>query len=204
VIDHLVYATPNLAATVAELRKTWGIELVEGGAHVGRGTRNYLAGLGSGSYLEVIGPDLDQPTPRAPRPFGVDDIEQARLVTWCARPVKPLDNVVQDAADAGFDLGSVIPMSRKRPDGQLLEWELTVRSGPPHPIVPFCISWGSTEHPTLRLAQTTTLVELVLTDRDSSSWNNILDAIGESVRVHDGPQSIAGILRTPRGEFTLS
>jgi Glyoxalase-like domain len=199
-----VYATPNLAATVSELRSLWGIELVEGGPHIGRGTRNFLAGLSNNTYLEVIGPDPDQPTPKAPRPFGVDDIDRARLVTWCARPNRPLDDVVRATADVGFDIGSVMAMSRRRPDGELLEWELTVRPGAPHPIVPFCISWGTTVHPTLSLTQTTWLAELVLTDTKPASFNRILDAIGETIRVKQGARSIAAVLSTPRGQLILA
>jgi Glyoxalase-like domain len=204
VIDHLVYATPDLERTVADLRSRWAIELVEGGPHLGRGTRNFLAGLGSGSYLEVIGPDPDQAAPKSPRPFGIDDVGRARLVTWCARPNLPLAEVVRAVADAGFDLGSVLPMSRRRPDGELLEWELTVRPGPPHPVVPFCIYWGTTAHPTLSLTDTTLLSELILTDPDPALCNRILHAIGEPNCVQAGPLSISCVLRTPLGKLILT
>jgi Glyoxalase-like domain len=203
VIDHLVYATPDLEATVSDLRSNWGIDLVEGGPHVGRGTRNYLAGLGNGQYLEVIGPDHDQPAPLAPRPFGVDDIEFAQMITWCARPDRPLNDVVKAASLAGFDLGSVIAMSRKRPDGKLLEWELTVRPGPPHPIMPFCISWGATEHPTQTLTNSTLLTELMLTNEHPTLYNKCLAAIGETILVTEGSQSIQCVLTTPHGELIL-
>lgn len=203
-IDHLVYGTPDLERTVADLRSQWDLELVEGGPHLGRGTRNFLAGLGNGSYLEVIGPDFEQKTPKAPRPFGVDDLGEARLVAWCARPNLPLAALVRAVADVGFDMGSVLPMSRRRPDGQVLEWELTVRPGPPHPIVPFCISWGATPHPTLTLTNSTLLSALVLTDPDPVVAHEILDAIGETTRVHHGSRSIAAVLQSPNGELVLT
>ena len=45
-IDHLVYASVNLADTVAELDSRFGVSLTPGGQHLGLGTRNYLADLG--------------------------------------------------------------------------------------------------------------------------------------------------------------
>jgi hypothetical protein len=203
-VDYLVYATPRLDETVERLRKDWGIDLVPGGPHVGRGTRNYLAGLGNGSYLEVIGPDLDQETPRTPRPFGVDDLASEQLVTWCSRPANELSLVVQRASAAGYDMGTITAMSRRRPDGHLLEWELTIRSGRPHPVIPFCIAWGATPHPTESLTNTTTLRELSLRDPNPLAKAAVLHAIGELVDVQVGPSSsIVATLLTPNGELIL-
>jgi hypothetical protein len=45
-LDHLVLATPDLAATVAHFTERTGVEPAPGGAHVGLGTRNHLVSLG--------------------------------------------------------------------------------------------------------------------------------------------------------------
>ena len=62
-IDHLVLATPDVEATAHDIRRGWGITVIAGGIHTGRGTRNGLAGLANGSYLEIVGPDTEQPDP---------------------------------------------------------------------------------------------------------------------------------------------
>ncbi|MFD8740899.1 VOC family protein, partial [Streptomyces sp. NPDC059618] len=43
--DHIVLATPDLAATVAEFTRRTGVVPAPGGVHVGLGTRNHLVGL---------------------------------------------------------------------------------------------------------------------------------------------------------------
>ena len=62
-IDHLVYATPDLPATVAQVARLTGVAPTEGGRHPGWGTRNYLLSLGERVYLEIVGPDEEQPPP---------------------------------------------------------------------------------------------------------------------------------------------
>ena len=168
---------------------------------MGAGTRNYLCGLGGSTYLEVIGPDLEQPQPAGPRPFGVDQLTEPRLVAWCARPIRPLEVVVADVAELGIDLGPVAAMSRARPDGILLQWRLTF---PTHgPVIPFCIDWGVTPHPSESLDHSTTLERLELTDAEPEASQRVLAAIGLHLAVAPGPRSARAHLRTPNGPLTL-
>ena len=88
-IDHLVLAGPDLDGLVAWFVAVSGVDPAPGGAHVGLGTRNALVGVGGPTYLELIGPDPDQPEPDAPRPFGVDELEEPRFVTWCLAGERP-------------------------------------------------------------------------------------------------------------------
>jgi hypothetical protein len=142
-LDHLVYATPDLAAAVDQVAERVGVRPVEGGPHVDLGTRNFLLGLGDRGYLEIVGPDPDQPEPAGPRPFGVDALAAPALVAW-AVATDDIDAAVARARDAGVDLGDAYRMSRRRPDGTLLTWRLT----PPLPGVrPFLIDWEDTPHP---------------------------------------------------------
>jgi hypothetical protein len=150
-LDHIVLATPDLAATVAEIARLTGTSPVPGGAHPGLGTRNFLLGLGEGGYLEIIGPDPEQEAPPAPRPFGIDGLTEARLATWAVK-VENIDIAVAAAREAGYDPGDPRDMSRETPDGDQLSWRLSIdpergRTG----LVPFLIDWGRTPHPSVKL-----------------------------------------------------
>ena len=99
-------------------------------------------------YLEIIGPDLDQPSPALPRPFGIDRLTTARVVTWCIRP-PDFDRCLAVAIARGYDPGAPRAMSRRSPDGTILTWRLTPGANDPADgLVPFLIDWGSTAHPT--------------------------------------------------------
>ncbi|MFD7132287.1 VOC family protein [Streptomyces sp. NPDC059894] len=203
-LDHLVLATPDLAATVAEFTRRTGVAPAPGGAHVGLGTRNHLVGLGGRAYLEIIGPDPGQPDPPGPRPFGVDGIGTPRTVTW-AIAVPDLDGTVAAARAQGYDPGDVRAMSRRRPDGTLLEWRLT-EGGDPHPsgLVPFLIDWGSTVHPTASGLPVTPLLEVSATAPDPDGIRPLLAAFGTGLEIAEGPVGLSFTLDTPRGPVTFT
>ena len=125
-VDHLVYATPDLDLGVNTIERMIGVRATAGGQHPGLGTRNALIALGPSTYLEIIGPDPDQPKPAGPRRFGIDDLAEPRIVGWVAKGTQ-LEQVVVKARGGGVALGAVIPGSRKRPDGVVLSWQYTDR-----------------------------------------------------------------------------
>jgi hypothetical protein len=221
-MDHLVYATPDLDASVAAMAKRLGTEPVPGGAHPGWGTRNALIGLGTGVYLEIIGPDPAQPDPEAARPFLIDDLTDARLVTWAYRhpdPESMRDMIERGLRDTLLDedvrLGPVRAMSRARPDGSTLRWRLSDPSALPiSGIVPFVIDWGTTPHPSTVLANECTLLELVVSHPDAETLRPVLDAfgpflpdnsIGSDISIVAAPEpGLRARLATPNGEIDLA
>ena len=197
-LDHLVLATPDLEAAVADVAERCGVTPVRGGSHVDRGTANHLLGLSPTAYLEIVGPDPAQPEPAQRRPFGIDDLDRTRLVTWAVHPPDP-DAVVAAARAAGAHPGDLAPMSRRTPGGDLLRWRLTPDRG----IVPFVIAWGDTPHPARDLPAVR-LRSLVLRHPDPARIRERLDALGVTATVEPGPSAaVEVVLDTPRGDVAL-
>jgi len=207
VIDHLVLATPDVDATADQIRNQWGVTVVAGGSHSGRGTCNELAGLGGSTYLEIVGPDPDQPEPHGPRPFGVDQLTQPAFVAWCARPSRPLDDVLAGLAAQGIDLGPATEMSRLRPDGVQLNWQLTfpLLDEPHRGALPFLIDWLDSPHPTESLPNDAQLMALHIAHPEADLVLAVLAEIGRdsagptTIEVKKGVARLRAEVSTPRG-----
>jgi hypothetical protein len=159
-VDHLVYATPDVDATCADLERRLGVRASAGGQHIGRGTRNALIAVGPARYLEIIGPDPAQPAPHTPLWFGIDDLTAPRLVTWAAGATN-LPELVRGAAIRGLQLGHVTDGMRERADGVVLRWHVTDPAAYfADGVVPFFIDWGTSPHPASTAVAGPTLVDL--------------------------------------------
>jgi hypothetical protein len=204
VLDHLIYATPDLDATVAALTEQLGVRPAAGGQHPGLGTRNALLGIGPRIYLEIVGPDPAQPRPNGPRWFGLDTLDAPRLVTWCAAASDLL--LRQAAAHAGgVPLGEVRRGGRVRPDGVALSWEVTspftvIARG----LVPFLIDWGASPHPALTAPDGVCLRQFTLEHPEPDGVRRQLAVLGIDVPVTAAEQpALVAQLASPRGLVTL-
>ncbi|MET9632787.1 VOC family protein [Lentzea sp. NPDC006480] len=183
-IDHLVYAAPELEAAVLAVEQRFGVRAAGGGQHLGLGTHNRLLALGPRTYLEIIAPDPGQPDPELPRPFGVDGVTEPRLVGWaitCDDIVRARDG----AAARGFDPGQVIDGQRRTASGEVLRWRLTSNAlvgG----VVPFLISWGDTPSPALSAPGGLVLESLHAEHPDPALIAGQFAALGTDVEVRLG------------------
>jgi hypothetical protein len=205
-VDHLVYATPDVEGTSADLERRFGVRASPGGQHPGRGTRNILIGIGSACYMEIVGPDLAQEPPSTPRWFGIDTLIEPRLVAWAAAAnATDLTHVVNDAARRGVRLGEVGVGRRKRPDGVELKWQLTdpaVALG--DGLVPFLIDWGASPHPSTTAVAGPTLVDLHGEHPNPERVMGTLGALGIAMRVTQAAHpSLVATLRTDAGLYEL-
>lgn len=210
-LDHLVLAVPDLERAVLDLARRTGVQPVAGGTHPGRGTRNALVGLTWGgrrrSYLELLGPDPDQPRV-APKDtmlglgaLGADFVP--RLHAWAVRP-DDLDATLRAAAGAGIDAGRPTEARRELPDGTRLAWRLAVPQPLGHGgVQPFLIDWDG-PHPTDGSLPMLELVELAVDHPDPGAVTRDLAVLDVEVEVHHGPEPrLHAVLGSPEGRLEL-
>jgi len=204
-LDHVIYGTLDLDATIDEIAQRAGVRPALGGSHTGRGTRNALLGTGGATYVEVLAPDPAQPAevrakigPRVP--------STTRITTWAAM-CDDLRGTVARAQEHGLDLGAVEAMSRARPDGDPLHWRLTRGRLVGGGLIPFLIDWGDTDHPSRTAPQGCALRSFRAEHPDPGSIRQLLAILGleDVLTVEQGPAARLFLtLATPLGEVTLS
>jgi Glyoxalase-like domain len=205
-MDHIVYAVPcGLMQAVAWFAGLTGVQPVRGGSHQGRGTTNFLVGLGAGAYLEIIGPDPNQPQPAGGRWFGIDRLTGPRIVTWAIRTAD-IDGSVAAAKVLGYDPGPPTSMSRRTDAGDVLRWRLT----PPRVelndgLVPFLIDWGSTPHPTSRDLPQIRLASWAAIHPTPEILRRRLAALGCQLHISAGDRpALTAVIEGHRGLVALS
>ena len=205
IVDHLVFAAPELESGLDRIEQVLGVRAIEGGRHPAWGTRNALLALGEQTYLEIIAPDPELPTPAQGRPFGIDTLPAPRLVSWAAKGTR-LEQIVATAREQGIDLGAVSTGSRLQADGARLKWHLTDLYMPRMDgIIPFFIDWGASPHPAASLPRGCSLMCLHLRHPQAEWVQNFLSSLGPDLHVEKAtkPGLIAEI-QTPGGLVLLN
>ena len=206
-LDHVVIAGPDLPALVDWFAERTGVVAAPGGAHP-TGTANALVALTidgrrGPQYIELIGPNPDRSEPELPETFGISTLSAPSVQAYAVHPAD-IEATVAAARAGGYDPGDVSDLSRRTPDGTLLEWRLT-RGEHRRIDVPFLIDWGTTPQPGLSDIPTVELVSLVRTEPDPAPLLELLAAF----HLGDGlAEVVAGdaagfrlTLRTPAGDL---
>ncbi|MEO5705161.1 MAG: VOC family protein, partial [Candidatus Limnocylindrales bacterium] len=125
-IDHVVLAVQDVDAASAELAAALGLEEDGGGDHPDWGTRNRILWLGN-TFLELLG--IADPVAASTSWLGrpvVDALATGPgMVAWAIAS----DSLEEDAGrlrERGAQLGPAIPGRRRRADGRLVRWDLSL------------------------------------------------------------------------------
>lgn len=186
-IDHLVFAVPDLKEGMDLVESRLGVRPAVGGRHPHLGSHNALLSLGGGVYLEVVAPDPDLARPPRGVVFNMDGISTPHLTTWAMR-AEDIEDVAARSTSRGFDVGALAQGSRQRPDGTMLHWQLSdpyvMAFGG---LVPFLIAWGDSPHPARTAPPAGRLVSLVAEHPEPDEVEAALDALGADLPVTAGP-----------------
>jgi hypothetical protein len=200
-IDHLLVASPSLAAGQDYLAERFGVEPVFGGSHPRQGTCNALLALGEHCYLEVFAPDPAQPANRI-ADF-LHTLAAPTLLWWAVR-VEQVTSVTPLLQRAGVPVAAETAGARELPgEGGTLRWNLLLPgSSPAGNAVPFFIAWSSlTEHPSTVMATDIRLRSLCV--NAPGELLPRLTAPGLITR-SAGEPSLEAAFDTPHGVVTLS
>lgn len=205
-VDHLLLGTGDLESTMAWFQARTGVKPVFGGVHPGRGTRNALASLGRGHYLEIIAPDPAQTVFN----FQIDlrKVTAPALVNWAVTS-DDLDSVVRVAAGKKYAVYGPNEGARTRPDGSKLLWRTVgvlapFRDASVDPM-PFFIQWGrGVTHPSRDSPAGCRLVAFELRHPQPSLLREALALFGieATVTKADRP-ALSATLDTPQGRLTI-
>lgn len=120
-IDHVVFAGPDLER-LREGFEAMGFRPEYGGEHSNGITHNYTVGFDDGSYVELISslePGQESPWWDTPIRNG------AGPCAW-ALPVEDIEAETERLEALGIPVDGPTYYNRERPDGVLVEWDLTV------------------------------------------------------------------------------
>lgn len=203
-LDHVLWAVPERDAGMALFERLTGVAPVIGGAHPGFGTRNALSSLSADTYLEILAPD---PAQDLTGTWGADvaALSAPCMYTFCLA-CDDLEQVAARASATGVTVEAPIAMSRRTPEGDLLQWRIMRMRDDRWPgRLPFFIDWGDTPHPGKSTPGGTRLTELYVLDVDPAPLSSLFRAIECAVPVHAGAAfGLVASYDTPKGKVVLT
>jgi catechol 2,3-dioxygenase-like lactoylglutathione lyase family enzyme len=183
-LDHILLGVSDLDRGIAFVEQRLGVRPAFGGVHPGRGTRNALLSLGEMHYLEVIAPDPNQPNEQDTR--GLKKLAEPRIVGWAAHPGN-LDAFAARIRGQGISVEGPEAGSRKRPDGQMLNWKTLTLADDRDGLLPFFIEWGvGTPHPSSDAPTGAKLVSFELASPKPAELKRVCESMELDVSVVEG------------------
>lgn len=200
--DHVLFGTADLDAGIRWFEERSSVRAAFGGSHPGRGTRNALASLGAGHYLEIMAPDPQQRI-ASDRLRELRTLASPKIIGWAVGS-KDLAAIRSRAEAQGFKTIAGPPGSRQRPDGRVLKWE-TLGLVTSTPLVPFCIQWSAdSPHPSTGAPGGCLLQSLRFETPQPEELRRCLHALAVTADIKQAPQPrIVAVLATPGGRVEI-
>lgn len=197
-IDHVIVGIADLDQGIDQFEQRTGVRPAVGGDHPGRGTRNALAALDDGRYLEILAPQSG-----ASPSSEIDHLRKLTTLTpigWAVATSDP-EATVRFLRQAGYAVSDPQPGSRVKPDGTKLEWATFGIPQPGLDEVPFFISWSpGSAHPSRDSPAGCRLAGVTLMTTTGDPTRRLLDLLALGVEMKTGARpSLEIALRCPKG-----
>ena len=208
-LDHIIWVCDDLARGARRFTALTGVEPQFGGVHASGLTHNALVPLGGRTYLEILAPvgpaapDEDQWCRLARTAV------EPRVLTYCLRSSKPLDEIAALAAKAGWRNAVVASNARTTPAGVRLQWQWLA------PVIerfglafPFFIDWRDSPHPAdtgpAPAGGSIRLRRFAVGHPDAAALHRTLTELGAPVDTYAATAAEFVVeLDTPRGRVSL-
>jgi len=203
-LDHILLGSPDLKAGIDFVEKHTGVGATFGGVHPGRGTQNALLSLGDRRYLEIIAPDPAQPGVKNPIASRLHSLPEPRLVGWAAHPGS-VTAFAEKLTAVGLKYEGPTPGSRKRPDGQLLKWQIVSLADTASGLLPFFIEWGlDSVHPSVDAPRGCTLLSFAAETPDPEKLAATLKTLNLDLLVKKGEKPrLHAVISGPKGNLEV-
>jgi len=196
-LDHVVLACPNLQEGMDYVAQKIGCKPTYGGKHQQFGTHNALLKIGNLTYFEILAPDPDNPKDHL-RWMGVDLVKKP-LITRFAVKSSTIDQHSHFLSEFSNNHGRIQEGRRKKANGELLTWELTMPLAEPKiSSIPFLIDWKDSIHPVVGLESECSIASLNIFGHDME-LQKLMENLGLPCKVCQGQDKIEITLNTPLG-----
>lgn len=201
-LDHIMYAVSDLQQGIAEIESLTGVRAEFGGSHPGNGTCNALLSFDNRQYLEIIAPDAGQELKGT---LGQEllDHDYSGIRTWAAATDDYAK--ITSVMDQFHYQYNIVDMTRTRPDGLMLAWQIMFVTGHPFGnLMPFFINWLDSPHPADDTPRGCKLGDYAVQLIDNSDvFKQLMDALAIEVNLLEGPEGMRAVVDSPNGRVML-
>jgi Glyoxalase-like domain len=203
-LDHILLGSPDFEAGIEFVEQCTGVRAAFGGIHPGRGTQNALLSLGERRYLEIIAPDPAQPGVKDPIASNLLSLTEPRLVGWAAHSGS-VSVLTEKLRAAGLKFEGPTPGSRRRPDGQLLKWQIVSLADTASGLLPFFIEWSQNSvHPSVDAPKGSALLTFAAETPAPEKLAATLKTLNLDLPVKKGERpSLHAVISGPKGNLDV-
>jgi hypothetical protein len=202
-LDHIILGCNDLDKGIDLVEENTGVRPAIGGVHPGRGTRNALLSLGERRYLEIIAPDPAQS--QIVHYSQIRSMTDPRLIGWAVHPPN-ITTIASQLRENKIEFKGPDDGSRKRPDGQVLNWKTINLADDRRGLLPFFIEWSAgSVHPSVDAPKRCSLAYFEVLSDEPDELSAIVKRIGLDLPVQrsDKPR-LRALISGPKGDLGLT